>query len=186
MSKKKLIIGIGICIALIIVLNIFIKIKENQNSENEILLPEGKLLLSGMSVFSEDYIGEFKTKEIGDKIQELVKTDIPILYTDIRKMEENELKQYYKENDVELKKKFGIQSEDEFVDFANKIKDTKTDLSTCYKLKINKESFETRKENSNYAYVEFDVVFENESTMKFSIYIANQKVMSPQYILNVK
>ena len=93
MNKKKIIIGILICIILLIALSFLIKvIKGNPTGGNTL---EGQLLFSGMGVISENYTGEFETKEITQKLQDVVKKEIPELYKNIKNMNENKLKQYY-------------------------------------------------------------------------------------------
>lgn len=187
MSKKKVVIGIVICFVLLIVLNSLINVEEEDPTAGSIdgTTLEGQLLLSGAVIFSEEYVGDIETTEIRQKIQELVKVDIPELYENIKKHDENEIKKYYKEKEVELKNKFGIQSEDEFVNFANKVKQSNIDLNSWREIKVNKESFIDRSEMANYAYVEFDVIFEKEQKMTFSLYIANRKIANPQYIFGI-
>lgn len=188
MNKKKIVIGIVICFVLLMILSFLMSIeKENQNeSSMDGTTLEGQLLFSGMSVFSEKYIGDIKTSEITQRMQELIKKDIPELYEDIKKYDESKLKEYYSENTVEIKNKFGMQSENEFINFANVIKETDVDLNAWAKLKFNRESFIENSENTNYAYVEFEVIFKDEEKMTFSMYVANRKIMSPQFIFSAK
>lgn len=188
MSKKKIVIGILICIVLLIALNLLINNeKKSQNGGTmDGTTIEGQLLFSGMSVVTENYTGDFETREITDKIQELVKKDIPELYENIKKLDEEELKKYYSENQTSIKNKFGIQSEEEFINFSNKISQTKIDLGAWHKVKINKGTFLSQSDKTNYAYMEFDIVYENEEKMSYSLYVANRKLMSPQYIFSAK
>lgn len=184
MDKKKIIIGILICIFLLIGLALLIvRIKGTPTGGDTL---EGQLLFSGMGVISENYGGEFKTSEITQKIQDFVKNDIPELYKNIKKMDENALKKYYNDEQKVLKETFGIQSEDEFITFSNKISQTKIDLNSWQKVKVNRESFESKSDKTNYAYLEFDIVFENEEKMSFALYIANRKLTLPQFIFSAK
>lgn len=185
MNKKKIIIGILICIVLLITLSLLIKlIKGNPTGGNTL---EGQLLFSGMGVISETYKGEFETKEITQKLQEVVTKEIPELYKNIKKIkDENRLKQYYNDEKNELKDIFGIQSEEEFITFSNKISQTKIDLDSWQKVKINRESFKAKSDKTGYAYLEFDVLFKNEEKISFSLYLANRKLTLPQFVFNIK
>lgn len=188
MDKKKIVIGITICFVLLIILSILISFEKKTQLKGHVdgTTVEGQLLLSGMSIFSESYNGDIKTKEITQKMQQVIKTDIPELYESIKKLDEKKLRKYYNDENTMIKNKFGIQTEEEFIDFSNKISKTKIDLNTWHKIKINRESFLEKSEKTNYAYVEFDVVFKNEEKMSFSLYIANRQIMSPQYIFSAK
>ncbi len=188
MSKKKFVIGILICFALLILL--FYMVNEENEKPSDVVLDgselEGVLAFSGMSIFAENYTGEFETKEITAKLQEVVKKDVPELYENIRKLDEKEIKKYYNDNKMSIKNKFGIQSEEEFINFSNKISQTKIKLNTWDKVKIKKETFLSQSDKTNYAFVELDIVFESEERMSFSMYVANRKIMTPQFIFAVK
>ncbi len=184
MNKKKIIIGILICIILLITLSLLIKVITGNPTGGNTL--EGQLLFSGMGVISENYTGEFETKEITQKLQDVVKKEIPELYKKIKKMDENKLKQYYNDEKNELKEIFGIQSEEDFIAFSNKISQTKIDLNSWDKIKVNRESFVAKSDKNNYAYLEFDLLFKNEEKISFSLYIANRKLALPHFIFNIK
>lgn len=184
MNKKKIITGILVCIFLIIILSLLIiVINVLSTDENTV---EGQLLFSGMGVISENYTGDFETKEITQKLQEIVKKDIPELYENIKKLDENKLKQYYSDNKKELKETLGIQSEDEFITFSNKLSQIKIDINSWQVVKVNRESFLAKSEKANYSYLEFDIVFKNGEKISFSSYIATRRLMSPQFIFNIK
>lgn len=190
MNKKKIVTGIIICFILLITLIILnFLIKDEEQTQIGLSIEgrsvEGQLLLSGISVFSEKYIGFFETSEITQRMQEFVKKDIPELYENIKDYDEQGLKKYYNENNLEIENKFGLLNEDEFMSFANMIKETEIDFSIWYKLKIDKESFIVQSENANYAYVEFEVIFEDEQKMRYFAYIANGSITTPQYIFGI-
>lgn len=186
MNKKKIIAGIIICFILLITLIIINFLMKEEQTQIGLSIEgrsvEGQLLLSGISVFSEKYIGSLETSEITKRMQEFVKKDIPELYENIKDYDEQGLKKYYNENNLEIKNKFGLLNEDEFMTFGNMIKDTDIDFNIWYKLKIDRESFIAQVENENYAYVEFEVIFEDEQKMRFFVYVANGESMIPQYI----
>ena len=188
MGKKNIAIAIMICLVLLIIFS-YIVIDHNRKPSDVVIdgsKMEGILSFSGMSVLSEKYNGDIESKEIMQKLQELVKEDIPELYENIKKMDEKELKKYYSDNQTSIKDKFGIQTEEEFINFSTKISKTKIKLNTWDKVKIKKESFVSQSDKTNYVYVEFDVIFENEEKMNFSMYLANRKLISPQYIFSTK
>ena len=188
MSKRTFIIAIAICLVLLSIFA-FILIDHNRKPSDVVIdgsEMEGVLSFSGMSILSENYDGDIETKEITQKLQELVKNDIPELYENIKKLDEKGLKKYYSDNQTSIKDKFGIQTEEEFINFSTKIIKTKIKLNTWDKVKINKESFVSQCDKTNYVYVEFDVIFKNEEKMNFSMYLANRKLMSPQYIFSTK
>lgn len=192
MNKKRIFILIIICLILLMALLIALTVFQTSSEEDPTAghidgsEMEGLLTFSGMGVFAEKYTGEFETKEITAKIQELVKEDIPELYENIKKLDENKLKKYYNDNEKSIKDKFGIQSEEEFINFSNTIGKTKIKLNTLQKVKINKDSFLSQSDKANYAYVEFEVIFKDEEKMTFSMYVANRKIMSPQFIFRAK
>ena len=186
MSKNKLIKGIEICIVLIIILMVCIKIKEKQNNELISTVSEGTLLLGGMSIFSEEYKGELESSEIRQKIQELIKEDIPELYKETKKYDDEKIKEYYSEHTSEIKKKFGIKNETEFVDFANIIKKAKIDFNKWDKVEAKPETFVSKLENENYAYIEFDTIYKDGNKMSFALKIANTTINSLRYILIAK
>lgn len=188
MNKKKIIIGILICIVLLTVLSLWLNVSKKTSNEGTLdgTKLEGVLGFSGMGVFSEKYTGDFESKEITAKLQELVKEDIPELYENIKKMDEKELEKYYTDNKTSIKNKFGIQSEEEFINFSTKISQTKIKLNTWDKVKINKESFVSQSDKTNYAYMELDIIYENGEKMSCSLYVANRKLMSPQFIFSAK
>lgn len=188
MSKKTFIIAIVICL---VILGILVYIVADHNRKpSDVVIDgselEGVLSFSGLSVFSENYTGDFESKEITAKLQELVKEDIPKLYENIRKLDDKEVKKYYNDNQTSIKNKFGIQTEEEFINFSNKISQTKIKLNSWDKVKINKETFLSQSDKTNYAYMEFDIIYENEEKMSYSVYIANRKLMSPQFIFSAK
>lgn len=190
MNKKKIVTGIIICFILLITLIILnFLMKDEEQTQIGLSIEgrsvEGQLLLSGISVFSEKYIGFFETSEITQRMQEFVKKDIPELYENIKDYDEQGLKKYYNENNLEIENKFGLLNEDEFMSFANMIKETEIDFSIWYKLKVDKESFIVQSENANYAYVEFEVIFEDEQKMRYFAYIANGSITTPQYIFGI-
>lgn len=188
MSKKKLVIGLLICLVLLAPL--LYMLYEESRKPSDVVIDgselEGVLGFSGVSVFSEKYTGDFESKDITAKLQEVVKEDIPKLYENIKKLDENEMKKYYNDNKTSIKNKFGIQTEEEFMNFSNKIRQTKIKLNTWDKVKIKSGTFVDKSDKTNYVYVEFDVVFESEERMSFSMYVANRKLMSPQFIFAAK
>lgn len=190
MSKKKIVIGILTCILLLIALSLLLIINNEKKSQNGGTMDgttvEGQLLFSGMGVISEKYEGDIETKEIIQKMQEIVKKDIPELYKDIKKFDEKKLKKYYNNEIDTIKDKFGIQSEEEFIEFSNKINQTKINLNKWHKIKIDKESFMEKSDKTNYTYVEFDVIFENEEKLRFSLYISRKEGLMPTYIVGMK
>ena len=188
MSKKTFIIAIVICLVALGIL-VYIVVDHNRKPSDVVIDGselEGVLSFSGLSVFSENYIGDFESKEITAKLQELIKEDIPKLYENTRKLDDKEVKKYYNDNQTSIKNKFGIQTEEEFINFSNKISQTKIKLNSWDKVKVNQDSFISQSDKTNYAYMEFDVIYENEEKMSFSVYIANRKLMSPQFIFIAK
>lgn len=188
MSKRTFTIAIAICLVLLSIFA-FILIDHNRKPSDVVIdgsEMEGVLSFSGVSVLSENYDGDIETKEMTQKLQELVKKDIPELYKNIKKMDEKGLKKYYNDEKVGIKEKFGIQTEEEFISFSNKISQTEINLNTWHKVKIDPKSFIEKSDKTNYVYVEFDVIFKNEEKMRFSMYVANRKLMSPQYIVSAK
>lgn len=188
MDKKKLIIAIMFCLVLLIIFVCIVY--EHDRKPSDVVIDgtkmEGILELSGMSVFSEEYTGELESSEIRQKIQKFVKEDIPELHENIKRSNEKKLKEYYAENAKVIKNKFGIQSEAEFVDFASKINKSNINFNKWEKVEVKPESFVAKNEKDNYAYVEFDAIFENGNKMSFTLKIANKKTMTTKYILTAK
>ena len=86
MRKKKIIILIMLLICIVGIISIIVvvnNLKVNHSIDGR--TAENQLLLNGFGVFSEKYTGTLKTSEIMEKISELVKNDIPELYSKIKK-----------------------------------------------------------------------------------------------------
>ena len=118
MNKKKIVTGIIICFILLITLIILnFLMKDEEPTQIGLSIEgrsvEGQLLLSGIGVFSEKYIGFLETSEITQRMQEFVKKDIPELYENIKAYDEQGLKKYYNENNLEIGNKFGLLNEDD-------------------------------------------------------------------------
>lgn len=187
MNKKRFIVIIGLILVIILVLGFVIKDMYNTQTDHLIDGPtaKGQLLLSGIGVFSEKYTGNIETKEITQKIQDLTKQDIPDLYKDVKKYNDSKLEKYYEKNASDIEEKFGIQTLEEFIKFTKSLKEANIDLKTWYKAEIKRDTFIDKSKKDNYAYVEYEIVFKNEETIRFSLYIAKITTMMPNYIIDI-
>ena len=145
-----------------------------------------QLLLNGFGVFSEKYSGAYKTSEIIGIFNTLIKEDLSNLYKDIRKYDDNKLEKYYNENADSIRLKFGKATLEEFKIFAKDLQNTSVDLNKWYSIEINKESFIDISDKRSYAYVEFKLILEDETTVEFTAYISKYTNTKPTVILNVK
>lgn len=188
MNKKEKIILICFALCIIIVLGLFIRIMYDSKFDDSIdgRTAENQLLLSGIGVFSEKYTGTLKSSEIMQKLQELTKKDIPDLYKDIKKYDDTKLEEYYENNKSSINDKFGKTNFEEFKEFAKSIQNIDTNLNNWYSLNIDRNSFVNSSERTSYAYVEYEVKFENEDILKFSVYISNKTYVTPNFIIDIK
>ena len=188
MNKKRIIIIIALCLCTVTVIGILIKVVYNSEMTKNIRgrTANNQLLLSGIGVFSEKYTGFLETKNITNRVQNLTKQDIPELYDDIKYLNESKLKKYYAENLGDIQNIFGIQTTDEFMNFVTSLKAVKTNLDTWYKLNLKRDTFVNESEKKGYAYVEYDVIFENEEKLRFSLYVSKRESLTPTYIVGIK
>lgn len=195
MKKAKKIIIILLILFLAIIVGTLIYIYSNadkleQNSSFVDLDINGKteknqLLLSGVGVFSEKYTGSIETTEINHKLQDLTKQDIPNLYKKVKNYKDSKLQKYYEKNSLDINDKFGIETADEFVEFIKDIKESNIDLKTWYKLSVKSNTFVEKSKKSGYSYIEYDVSYENEEKITFSLYIAERTNITPMYIIDI-
>lgn len=187
MNRKKIIIVVGICLC---ILMIFPIIKYNNTLKNVESI-DGKtekdqLLLNGLGVFSEKYTGYLKTKQIIEKLNIITKEELPKLYKDIKKYDDNKLENYYKENSVNIKENFGKKDVEEFKEFAKKVQSISIDLNNWYSIDVDKDSVIDKSDKKLYAYAEYKVNFENGESLNFSIYIAHKEYTKPIFIIDIK
>lgn len=187
MKKKKILIAILVCILLLVILLVLVNLKKGPAADGPMdgTTLEGRLILSGATVFSEDYYGEITSKEIVAKMQEVVKEDIPELHKTVKNYNDSKIKKYFKKNESDIKNKFGITNEDEFVKFANYVKNTEIDLDSWDFVKFDKDSFVGKSDKSEYAYVKFKVIYKDEQSMEYHVYVTNRLAVKPQYIFGI-
>ncbi len=188
MKKFKIVIIIFIILAICTFIGL-ITLKRLYSEETKFSADgrteKNQLLLNGFGVFSEKYSGKLKTSEISKYIQQNVKEDLPNLYKKIKKYNETTLKKYYEKNAEYIESNFGITSFEDFKEFSQKVQKININLKKWYKVNIDKETFVDNSDLKDYSYVEYNVVYEDNSILKFSVYITQRKENKPIIIYNI-
>lgn len=191
MNKKRIIfitIAFVLCIIMAIILNYTQKYMQELKMQESIdgRTAENQLLLNGVGAISEKYTGNFKTAEIIDKLNEVTKEDLPNLYKDIKKYDDAKLEKYYEENSTSIKKKFGKKDSKEFISFAKELQNSSNNLKKWYRLDIDRQSISNDTDKKGFVYFEYTVTYENDETMKFSMYVSNNKSVGVPFIVDIK
>lgn len=185
--KKIIVLLIIFCIVILIFL--INSVKEKQKFHVTELKPYTRtdryLKLSGFGIFFEQYNGYLKSSEISGVLEKIITNKLPKIYDDVKNYSENELESYYNENITTLKSDFGINDVTTFINFIEKIKKTNVDINTWNELDVIKESFIENSQKNNYSYAEFNVIYENNSIIKYSIFVKKVHNSEPVYILDV-
>jgi len=189
MNKKRIIIGVGLilCLCILMIFPIMKHINISKNMESiDGKTENNQLLLNGLGVFSERYTGYLKTKQIIEKLSLITKEELPKLYKEIKRYDDNKLENYYKENSTNIKENFGKKDFEEFKEFAKKIQNISIDLNNWYSIDVDKNSVVDKSDKTPYAYAEYKVNFENDESLNFSIYIAHKEYTKPAFIIDIK
>lgn len=184
MKKKKIILSlIIICLVMLAVIGIIYYYainKEQQIKENKVLS------LTGFGVIFEQYEGDLTTGGFAVKLEEITTKHLPETYDEVKNYDEAKLKSYYIQNSSQIKSNFGITKFSQFSELIAKIKQTNIDIATWESLGIIKESLTNESDKSKYAYVEYEVTYENDQKIIYTAYLIKQKSNLPEYIIGVK
>lgn len=146
---------------------------------------EGQLLLSNTGVISEKYKGTLESSDIREYLENVTKEYIPDLYNDINEYNATQLKAYYEENAEDISAKFGKESYEEFEEFAKKLQVVSVDLETWYKINIIRNTYLNGSDKDGYDYFEYELIFENDETLNFALYVSIKTVITPLYIIDI-
>lgn len=185
--KKIIILLIIFCIVILIYLINIVKEKQkfHVTELKSYTRTDRYLKLNGFGIFFEQYNGYLKTSEISGKLEKIITEKLPILYTQVKEYDRKELENYYNNHSKELESDFGITDVSLFVEFINNVKNTNIDVTTWNELNVLKENFKDSSEKNNYSYVEFDVMYENDNIIKYSLFVKKVQNAEPVYIIDV-
>lgn len=186
MNRKVIVTLIVLCAILLGSILFYIKSQEQKMKTSiDGRTEANQLLLNGVGIFSDKYTGELKTTDVMKKIKEVTSKDIVDLYGHIKRYDEKKLENYYNENKSKIKKSFGINDVKKFIEFAQKIQSSNRNFKKYYKVDIIKESFIDNSDKKGYAYVEYTETFEDDTKLKYSIYVSHKEDKDILYIIDI-
>lgn len=180
-----LIIGI-LCICLVALLIVVKNNATSPNFKNVIDTKEdGELNFSGVGIFFDKYVGDFKASDVAKKLEKVTTIYLPELANTVSEYNEIQLIKYFYQNQKSIKEAYGITECEIFVNFVNKIKETGIDLNNWYRLDVDEETFVNDSDKKGYAYVQYSVSMKNDEKINFSLYVAKSSKKSIPYIIDV-
>lgn len=194
MKDKKLILKVVIILFTICVILLVILIAVFQKKQNEpVVLKQSintrtdrYLKLGGFGIFFEQYDGELTSSEISKKLEQMTTQTLPEVYAKVKDLNEKTRKDYFDNYSSEIESDFGIKEYNEFDNFIHKIEETGIDVEQWESLMVIKESFKNDSDVLDYAYVEYEVSYNNEQKITYSMYLSKVKTKKPNYIINIK
>jgi flagellar basal body-associated protein FliL len=162
-KKKLLIVIMLVLIVLIIVLvNIVLRLKQNKNK------PEPVNTLSWISyknTISDIYYGDKSTLEINKKIKQVFEVYLQILAPEYEELKtEEELEQYYFDNEDYIKEHLCIYESKEFIKLVDYYRKNKIDVTELGSIEYKKTSYFN---NNDYEKVEFTMSFAANKKLTF-------------------
>ncbi len=192
-KNKKILKLIIMCVILLIILVfIYYKVDSAKKQTGKPLTPvvdpkdDDVLNLSGFGVFFEKYDGYFKSSEIAAKLEDITINVLPKLYNEVKEYDDENLKKYFDENTAIIEYNFGITNFEVFKNMIEKLKQRNIDLSTSYRLDLEKETFSNDSDKTGYAYVKYNVSYKNDEKINFSVYVSKDVSTEESYIINVE
>ena len=187
--KIKLLIVVIFLILTIILIKKFNKPKEyishtpvHQEIDTK---KDGILNLSGFGTFFDHYTGELKSSEIATGLKEITISKIPRIHKIIKGYNKEELETFFDNNGKSLKNMVGIDNKEDFVQFAQGLQKVKVDFNKWDRLDIITDTFVDVSTKEGYAYAEYEVKYQNDEKIKFSVYISRTATADVLYMVNV-
>lgn len=177
-KNKKLII-----IAIIVVLIIgicFIVFKFNNKQNKEKVLTQ-----SGFGTIYEKSSGKISSSEVSKFLKDNITNYLPNMYNTVKKYNNKQLEKYYDENYIGIKNNLGKNTYKEYLEFIQKLKSKNININKWNSVNIIKDSFEYNSNKENYAYLEYEVNYSDESIITFSLYIEKQENNLPVFIVDI-
>ncbi len=189
-NKRKSIAILLIIVLIILLITLFIYQKLTTSKVNYEVSIDGKtekrqLLFSGIWIVSEKYTGNVERKDISEGLSDIIKEYLPGIKDDTKMKTEKGLEKYYKKHQNTIIKELGIENSQEFIALVKKMKSSSANFKKWDKLTINKDSFVDRK-NDDYSYFEMTVTYDNNKSVDYSVYLANDKKMYPRFKVGIK
>lgn len=186
---KAVIILFTICVILLVILIAVFRKKQNEPivlKQSVNTRTDRYLKLGGFGIFFEQYNGELTSSEISKKLEQITTQNLPEMYNEIKNLDEDERKNYFENNSSQIKSDFGIKEYNEFYDFIHKIEQTGIDIKQWDSLMVSKESFKNDSDVLDYAYVEYEVSYNSQQKITYSMYVSKIKTKKTNYIINIK
>ena len=124
-------------------------------------------------------------KDISEGLSDIIKEYLPGIKDDTKMKTEKGLEKYYKKHQNTIIKELGIENSQEFIALVKKMKSSSANFKKWDKLTINKDSFVDRK-NDDYSYFEMTVTYDNNKSVDYSVYLANEKTTYPRFKVGIK
>ena len=199
-KNKKLLIICALLICVLIIFGVyciylnksknFKSIRKNMSNSiadsNMGRTEEGQLLFSGLSVFIEKYNGEIQISDITKELNKIVKSRIPKTYNIIKDYNDSELEIFFQNNQKSLKNMYGIQSSEEFINFAKKLIEQDIEVEKYYKLVALVDTFVADSDKEGYSCIEIELEYEDGSKFPFVFYVTKFTNLEPNYIISIK
>ena len=107
------------------------------------------------------------------------------MYNTVKKYNNKQLEKYYDENYIGIKNNLGKNTYKEYLEFIQKLKSKNININKWNSVNIIKDSFEYNSNKENYAYLEYEVNYSDESIITFSLYIEKQENNLPVFIVDI-
>jgi hypothetical protein len=169
MSRKEKKIFINSILILIVILIILIISKTIINQINENKYAEKSVhdlseVLSYTNSVMDVYSGDIPTYKISNQVSILLETYLPSIVDEIVGKSDSKLKEYFNSDSERIYTNIGINSEEEFIEFAKKITSKDNFKTVTY----TENSYE---KNGNTESIKFKVYYENGNELNFKLSI---------------
>lgn len=146
---------------------------------------DGILNLSGFGIFFDKYTGNLKSSDIGSALEKVTVEYLPNMYNEVKNYTEQQLQEYYSQNNLALKIRYGKENYEQFSSFISNLKEKRKDLNNWDRLDILEDTFKNVSDKNDYSYVQYEVTFQDKDKIKFSLYVSKKSLVTPTYIIDV-
>lgn len=180
--KKKLIMMLTILLlVLLLLINIVVHLRKKEEAVNTPAMPAEELaefikenkILTYKNLTKISFVEGLTATEVTEELEEIITKYIPSLYDIIENFNENELRNYYLENENTIKRKLTIKSEEEFLELLNNWRrlQTEMDLYEYCEYLENESEIDLHDESKNIYKLAFDIHYRNGSSWRFYLNI---------------